>query len=99
MPAHPGLDPFPQHRLVALTNFIDILIPLIVLISVLAGRLENYRTSRFLAPTFDFLLGHGLLAAKLPVDNPHAPYCLMPKAVPSRAIVAALVVVREASPL
>jgi len=99
MPAQPGLDPFPHNGLVALTKFIDILIPLTVLISFLAGRVENYRASRFLAPTFDFLLSHCLLTAKLFVDIPRAPYCLMPKALPSRAIVAALVVLREASPL
>jgi len=96
------LDPefwFAQKRQVAFTKFIDALIPWTVLISFLARRVENYRIHRFLAPTVDFLLDHGLLPAKSFVDNSRVPCCLMPEVLLSVAIVAGPVVFREASPL
>lgn len=89
----------PQSRLFAPTKFINILIQLIVLIARLVRRAENHRTGRFLAPTLVYLVGGGLLSAQSLVDNQRVASWLIPKAVLSVAIVAALVVVREVASL
>ena len=89
----------PQSRLFAPTKFINSLIQLIVLIARLVRRVENYRTGRFLAPTLVYRVGDGLLSAQSLVDNQRATSWLIPKAVLSVAIVAALVVFREVAPL
>ena len=89
----------PQSRLFAPTKFINILIQLIVLIARLVRRAENHRTGRFLAPTLVYLVGDGLPSAQSLVDNQRVASWLIPKAVLSVAIVAALVVFREVAPL
>ena len=91
---------FPRSRLFALTKFINILIPSIALTALLARRMGNHRIGRFLAPTLASLVCDGsLFAANSLVNNQRAVYWLIPKAVLSVAIVAALVVFREVSPL
>ena len=89
-----------QNTLFALTKFINILIPLIVLTACLAWRLGNHRIGRFLASTLVYLVCDGsLFTANSLVENWSAVYWLIRKIVLFMAIVAALVVFREVSPL